>query len=146
MKKIFLLFTMVIFSAVFLSAEKIQVVKGGFIRSSVTAKDNQGWAKPGQVFDVLEKIGAYHYIKITGGSIHAGISGWTWRKYLDGEKLKEGIILRSGPGKKYDPVMSEGKPVKVKTGATYDLIKKDVKWYKIAVNKFIFHSYVKLIE
>lgn len=131
----------IVMIASFLNAEKVEVIKGGYIRSSVEVKDNQGFAKPGTVYEVLEKIGAWHYIQITGGSSHTGAKGWIWRKLVDGEKIKgKGAILHEGPGTDTPEVC------KVRGGATYQLIKKQVKWYKIGEGKYIFHSYVKLIQ
>lgn len=141
MKKLFMIILAMTFMFSVIWAGQIKVKKTTIIRSAVMAKDNVGVAKPGQIFEVLEEIGSWHYIEITSGSDHVGQKGWVWYKLIDGKKIIgdksvdgfPGVVLHSKPSTKSSAVC------KVKSSATYKLIKIDVKWYKIGDGKYIYY-------
>jgi len=139
MKKLFIIL-LAVFSMM-LFAEKIEVVTDCYARVSDSSLEKAGWVKAGSEFEVLEVTGAWHYVNFTGGTVHKGNSGWVWRQLIDGNKIKgKGANVHAKPATSSETIFS------VKGGATVKLIKKDVKWYKVGPNKYIFHSNVKKIN
>lgn len=127
-------------------AGEIKCVKANtIIRSEVMAKDNVGIAKVGQTFKVLDTEGAWHFIKITAGSDHVGKEGWVWRKMVDGSKIigdpsvpNPGVVLHVKPS------TASAAVCQVKAGASYTLIKKQVKWYKIPKGWVYYYNFILL--
>ena len=142
MKKILLMF--MVMTLVFTTqswAKKIEVTTSCYSRVSDSSLDSAGWVKAGTVFEVLEESGAWHFVKFKSDTSHIDETGWVWRQLLDDNKIK-------GKGANVHEATSTKSPVlfSVKGGAIVELIKKDVKWYKVGPNKHIFHSNIKVLE
>lgn len=147
MKKLFLmLMSMCILLSFVFSAEKIEIVnENTIIRSAVMAKDNVGVAKVGDTFTILDTEGAWHFVEITDGSKHIGKSGWVWRKLVkDGVIIGDPTLTNPGVVLHVNPSTGSEAICRVKAGATYKLIKKKVKWYKVAKGWLYYYNCKKL--
>jgi hypothetical protein len=128
-------------------ADQIKVISKSPIRPSDT--DNKTiveWADVGEVFDVVSESGAWHYVKFISGTEHVGKSGWVFRGLIDystGKIKGKGAVVHAEPSTKSPPIEDCNA---VKGGTVVELIKKDVKWYKIADGKYIYHKNVKKLE
>lgn len=141
MKKLFKILLSFVLMVCAIYAFKIEVTKTTIIRSQVSAKDNVGIARVGDQFEVLEEIGAWHFIEIVSDSEHIGKQGWIYCKLIDGKSiLGDGAILHT------QPITSSDEVCRVKGGAKYKLVKIDVKWYKIGEGKYIYYYNTKKIQ
>ena len=147
MKKIIMIILSMVIMTGFIFAKQVECTKKTIIRSAVMAKDNVGIAKVGDKFNVLAEFGAWHFIKITAGSDHVGIEGWGFRKLLDGKKVIGDPTVKGVPGivLHTEPSTSSPEVESVIAGASYDLIKKKVKWYQVGNDKYIYYYNFKII-
>jgi SH3-like domain-containing protein len=144
MKNILKILLTLAFVIGFAFAEKIQVTKTEIIRSAVMAKDNVGIAKAGDIFPVLEEIGAWHYISVPGGD------GWAWQNLLDTKNLiiKGDQTVAGVPGVNLhvEPRTDSKIVCAVSAGTPYKLIKILVKWYKVGEDRYIYYYNTKKIS
>ena len=140
MKKLLMMLLSICLMIGFIWADKIEAKKSTIIRSAVMAKDNVGIAKPGDQFEVLAVFGSWHFIEIIANSKHVGKQGWIWRKLIDGKKvIGDGAVLHT------EPLTASPEVCRVKVNAQYKLIKKNVKWYQIGKNRFVYYYNFKNI-
>lgn len=129
-------------------SDKIKVTEDTIIRSSVGAKDNVGTARAGEVFDVLEEIGAHLEIELTGGTEHKGKVGYVWIVHTKGNTIIGDVTVEGTPGTKlFTKPKGKGTLVcKVKAGATFKPLRLDTKWYKIGTGKYLYYYNTKKVK